>query len=93
MRWGVPILKIEVDKDKCTGCGECKEVCPKGYKIWTINKIAHADNLEYCHVCTICASKCPERAITVIRNAPNDEKELERLKNAKEDKEDKLGIK
>jgi len=67
------ILKIAVDKEKCTGCGECKEVCPKGYKIWEINKIAHPSNLEYCHVCTICASKCPEIAIELIRNHSNDE--------------------
>jgi NAD-dependent dihydropyrimidine dehydrogenase PreA subunit len=67
------ILKIAIDEDKCTGCGECREVCPKGFKIWEINKVAHVSNLEYCHVCTICASKCPEEAIKVIRNAPDDE--------------------
>lgn len=39
-------------------------------KIWKINKTAHANNLEYCHVCTLCASKCPEGAITIERNAP-----------------------
>ncbi|WP_318526293.1 4Fe-4S binding protein [Methanobrevibacter arboriphilus] len=26
------MLKILVDKDKCTGCGECKDICPKGQK-------------------------------------------------------------
>jgi NAD-dependent dihydropyrimidine dehydrogenase PreA subunit len=81
-----------VDKNKCTGCGECKEICPKGQKIWTIDKTAHADKLEYCHVCTICASRCPEGAIEVIRNAPNDKKEEDRLKNAKSNKEAKLNI-
>ncbi|MDR0900431.1 MAG: 4Fe-4S binding protein [Methanobrevibacter sp.] len=83
---------MAVDKDKCTGCGECKEICPKGQKIWTINKIAHASNLEYCHVCTICASRCPEDAITVIRNAPDDEEEKKLLKEIKEDKEEKLPL-
>jgi len=39
--------------------------------MWTIDNKAHVHDLEYCHVCTICASKCPELAITVIRNAPN----------------------
>ena len=29
-------MKIEVDKDKCTGCGICKEACPKGAKIWNV---------------------------------------------------------
>jgi NAD-dependent dihydropyrimidine dehydrogenase PreA subunit len=67
-------MKIKVDKDKCTGCGICKEACPKGQKIWKINDKASATNLEYCHVCTICATKCPEQAIHVMRD-DNDEKE------------------
>jgi NAD-dependent dihydropyrimidine dehydrogenase PreA subunit len=66
--FGGIILEVRVDPEKCTGCGECQEVCPKGGKIWTINKIAHASNLEYCHVCTICAGHCPARAITVMRD-------------------------
>jgi NAD-dependent dihydropyrimidine dehydrogenase PreA subunit len=67
-------MRIVVDKDKCTGCGECRDVCPKGPKIWKINGKAEADNLRYCHVCTICASKCPEGAITVIRDEEDGEK-------------------
>ena len=67
------MLRIIVYPEKCTACGICKDACPKGAKIWTINKIAHADNLEYCHVCTICASKCPESAILVDRNVADNE--------------------
>lgn len=75
-----------IRKDKCTGCGECRDACPKGPKIWFINKKARVDNLEYCHVCTICASKCPEQAITILRDAPNDKQELERLEEVKKSK-------
>lgn len=60
-------MRIEVDKEKCNGCGICREVCPKGAKIWEINKKATTKNLKFCHVCTICASRCPERAINVVR--------------------------
>lgn len=67
-------MRIVVDEDKCTGCGICKEVCPKGAKIWDVNKKAMATNLEYCHVCTICAGKCPEEAIHVIRDEINEKK-------------------
>ena len=70
-------MKIKVDKDKCTGCGTCKEACPKGHKIWKINGTAMATNLEYCHVCTICASKCPEQAIHVIRDDKNEKENSE----------------
>jgi len=64
-------LKIIIDEDKCTGCGECREACPKGGKIWTIDRKtgkAAASNLEFCHQCIICASKCPEGAIRIIRD-------------------------
>lgn len=61
-------MKIIVDKDKCTGCGECKEACPKGAKIWDVEGKAMATNLRFCHLCTICASKCPEQAILVVRD-------------------------
>ncbi|MDP3065705.1 MAG: ferredoxin family protein [Methanobacteriaceae archaeon] len=72
-------MRIEVDLEKCTGCGICKEECPKGAKIWNVGKKAMVTNLRYCHVCTICASKCPEEAIRVIRDEPpeeNEEKDL-----------------
>lgn len=73
-------MRIEVDPEKCTGCGICKEECPKGAKIWNIEKQAMATNLRFCHVCTICASKCPEDAIRVIRDEiPKDENEEEDL--------------
>ncbi len=63
-------MKIIIDKDKCTGCGICRDVCPKGGKIWSMDKIKKAtpSNLEYCHLCIICASKCPQEAIQVIRD-------------------------
>jgi len=69
-------MKIAVDKEKCTGCGLCKEVCPKGPKIWSMNKNkkACASNLEFCHLCINCASRCPEQAIHVIRDAEEKEK-------------------
>lgn len=68
MIWGVIILKIIVDEEKCIACGKCKEICPKGGKIWTIDKTAHASNLQYCHVCTLCAMVCRRDAILVERN-------------------------
>ena len=64
-------MRIEVDKEKCIGCGKCREACPKGPKIWEIgkDKKASASNLSYCHLCINCASVCPQKAIHVIRDA------------------------
>jgi ferredoxin len=53
--------------------------------IWSINKVAHASNLGYCHVCTICASKCPTGAIFVDRDAPGNERNERDNHSYKED--------
>ena len=66
------ILKIIVDEDKCIACGNCKEICPKGGYIWTIGEVASVSNLDYCHVCTLCAMKCGPDAIKIERNAPDE---------------------
>lgn len=60
-------IRIEIDDDKCTGCGTCKFHCPKGAKIWNIEDTAMATNLRYCLGCIECVSNCPERAIEFIR--------------------------
>ena len=45
------------------------------YGILTIKPMA--TNLEYCHLCTICAGKCPEQAIQVIRDDEDEKKNIE----------------
>ena len=34
-------LQILVDEEKCIGCGECAEICPKSAKIWKVGRVAH----------------------------------------------------
>jgi NAD-dependent dihydropyrimidine dehydrogenase PreA subunit len=63
-------MKIEVDEEKCVGCGTCVHYCPKGGKIWDIKEKAiwcanGTKNMEWCHRCTNCLISCPERAISV----------------------------
>lgn len=64
------MLEITVDNEKCTGCGKCREVCPKGPRIWKISEfegknVARVLDNSSCLYCTLCISKCPTDAIKI----------------------------
>jgi ferredoxin len=52
-----------IDKESCTGCGKCVEVCPPQALILTDN-IAHLRE-ELCEECGYCAPECPSNAIAI----------------------------
>ncbi len=52
---------LEIDNEKCTGCGKCAQVCSYN-AIAVINEQAMLFN-ELCHVCGACSIACPEGAI------------------------------
>ena len=58
------MAEVTVDKDKCTGCGECVDNCPA-----SVLEIVdgHSDPVEMdeCLACETCVEVCPEGAITV----------------------------
>ncbi len=60
----------EIDLEKCTGCGDCVELCPSGMRLVNgkATVISHKD-CDYCTVCeTICSSgaiQCPFEIILV----------------------------
>ena len=66
------MLQIEVDESECIGCGNCYEICPKAHKIWKVTNVARILDLRYCHVCTLCAMKCPTNCIKIIRPGEQD---------------------
>jgi electron transfer flavoprotein alpha subunit len=55
-------MKAIVDEDKCTGCGECVEVCPVE-AIDLIDDLAQVN--DECTLCTLCVDACPEEAISM----------------------------
>ncbi len=64
------MVEIIVDEKKCTGCGLCRSVCPKGPRIWDIRKIggrplAFVLEKEACLYCTLCVTRCPTEAIKI----------------------------
>ena len=53
-----------VDKDKCTGCAECVEVCPTEVFEMEDEK-SEVVNAEECLGCESCVEVCEAEAITV----------------------------
>lgn len=55
----------KTDLDKCTNCGECKTWCYFGGR--HLNDDGLKFNSLKCFGCGICVSKCPNKAITLIK--------------------------
>ena len=57
---------LVIDEAKCTGCGQCVNVCP--HAVFEItNRIAHIVRRGSCMECGACALNCSAGAITVSR--------------------------
>jgi NAD-dependent dihydropyrimidine dehydrogenase PreA subunit len=56
--------KVTVDKDKCTGCGECVDVCPVDVYQLVEGRSEPVDEDE-CLGCESCIEACDFEAITV----------------------------
>lgn len=67
---GIPREKIPwaptINQDSCTGCGECKEICPNG--VFDMDeadgkmKVVQPDNCVV--LCDKCANFCPTESIS-----------------------------
>jgi MinD superfamily P-loop ATPase len=60
----IPVPKV--DKDKCTRCGKCAEVC--AYHAIAVMGEYVLTFPELCHGCGACSYLCPENAISEIPN-------------------------
>lgn len=64
---------LKVDIEKCTGCGECEEVCSFG-AITVLDDKAKVDP-ELCSLCGTCVDTCPEEALEMESEGPGKEKQ------------------
>lgn len=55
-------MAAKVDVEKCTGCGNCSEVCP--VEAIAVNDKAKID-ADTCVDCGTCVDECPVQAITL----------------------------
>lgn len=58
--------RVEIDVEKCQGCGNCVEICPKNL-IKIVDGKAIVEDPDKCDGLAGCVRKCPEDAITITK--------------------------
>ncbi|MFC2056891.1 DUF169 domain-containing protein [Chloroflexota bacterium] len=60
------MVKIEIDIERCKGCGTCADFCPTSvFELSEINgrKVSSAARIDDCCACNTCVGQCPQGAI------------------------------
>ncbi len=58
------VATLQLDIEKCIGCGQCLTVCP--HNVFTMdNRKAQIVDLDTCMECGACAKNCPVDALRV----------------------------
>ena len=71
---------ITIDREKCTGCGECIPNCPEGALQIIDNKACLLSDL-FCDGLGACIGHCPEGAITIEEREAEDYDERKVMSN------------
>ena len=64
MKYLKDVVTLQLDTEKCTGCGMCLTVCPHRVFQKSGSKVAIIDR-DACMECGACAQNCAFSAITV----------------------------
>jgi len=64
LRYIPNVVTLELNADKCNGCGMCGDVCPHAVFMIEDRKSRIADR-DACMECGACARNCPVEAISV----------------------------
>jgi Fe-S-cluster-containing hydrogenase component 2 len=58
--------QIELDRERCSGCGTCFDICPIGvYGKLDEDKKTTSRDLHACFAYSACTRQCPERALSL----------------------------
>jgi len=64
LRYLRDVVTLELDSDKCTGCGMCTQVCV--HAVFAVNgKVVQIVDRDNCMECGACEMNCPAAAVTV----------------------------
>ena len=64
IRYLPQVVTLALDRQACTGCGQCIEVCTHGV-LAIDGKKARVVDRDGCMECGACANNCPVAAVTV----------------------------
>ena len=78
---------IQIDEEKCSGCGACADACHEG-AIGMVNGKAKLLRDDYCDGLGYCLPQCPTGAITFVEREADayDEQAVQANKKKKEEK-------
>jgi len=64
LRYLPNVVTLVLDREKCTACGKCIEVCPHGVFVVEGRKAMIVDR-DACMECGACEINCPVQALSV----------------------------
>jgi len=65
MKYLKNVATLELDREKCTGCGQCVEVCPRSVLAMRERKAQIRDR-DSCIECGACQKNCAFNAVSVL---------------------------